>query len=93
MSFIGVTLVLYRSDIFDVIILDWGIIPCSYFGQSLMYISVEPLIEHIKNVFKIDQLPVEYQKASGMFIVYYNCKTHKQHLSAIKQMLGSYIVQ
>ena len=52
-------------------------------------ISVEPLIEHIKDIFKIDPLPVgEYQKAAGItllsvllyqIIVYYNCKTHKQH--------------
>jgi len=62
-------------------------------------ISVEPLIEHIKDVFKIDPLPVKgYQKASAMvllsvllyqIIVYYNCKTHKQHPRAIKHMLGS----
>jgi hypothetical protein len=67
--YIGVTLVLYRSNIFDVIILDWGIIHCSYFGQSLMYISVEHLIEHIKNVFKIDELVKEYQNASGKVLL------------------------
>jgi hypothetical protein len=52
-------------------------------------ISIEPLIEHIKDVFKIDPLPIrEYQKAAGLvllsvllyqIIVYYNCKTHKEH--------------
>ncbi|MBV9176847.1 MAG: transposase, partial [Nitrososphaeraceae archaeon] len=62
-------------------------------------ISVEPLIEHIKSVFKIDPLPVRgYQKAAGLvllsvllyqIIVYYNCKTHKEHPKAIKYMLGS----
>ncbi|HET7284068.1 MAG TPA: hypothetical protein VFI70_05230, partial [Nitrososphaeraceae archaeon] len=46
------------------------------------------LIEHIKDVFKIDPLPVRgYQKAAGItllsvllyqIIVYYNCKTRKQ---------------
>ena len=62
-------------------------------------ILVEPLIEHIKDVFKIDPLPIRgYQKAAGLvplsvplyqIIVYYNCKTHKQHPRAIKHMLGS----
>jgi hypothetical protein len=62
-------------------------------------ISVEPLIEHIKDVFKIDPLPVRsYQKVAGLvllstllyqIIVYYNCKTHKEHPKAIKHMLGS----
>ena len=62
-------------------------------------ISVEPLIEHIKGVFKIDPLPVRgYQKATGIvllsvllyqIIVYYNCKTRKKHPKAIKHMLGS----
>jgi hypothetical protein len=63
-------------------------------------ISVEPLIEHIKDVFKIDALPIRgYQKATGIvliavllyqIIVYYNCKTRKEHPKAIKHMLGSY---
>ena len=62
-------------------------------------ISVEPLIEHIKDVFKIDPLTVRgYQKAAGIvllsvllyqIIVYYNCKTRKEHPKAIKHMLGS----
>ena len=62
-------------------------------------ISIEPLIEHIKGVFKIDPLPVRsYQKAAGLvllsillyrIIVYYNCKAHKEHPKAIKHMLGS----
>ena len=47
--------------------------------------SIEPLIEHIKSVFRIDPLPVRgYQMAAGIvllsvllyqIIVYYNCKT------------------
>src|SRR5256714_3098455 len=47
--------------------------------------SIEPLIEHIKDVFKIDPLSIKgYQKAAGLvllsvliyqIIVYYNCKT------------------
>lgn len=63
-------------------------------------ISVEPLIEHIKDVFKIDPLPARgYQKTAGItllsvllyqIIVQYNCKTHKQHPKAIKHMLGSH---
>jgi Transposase DDE domain len=74
----------------------------SELGQAIYSwrgISIEPLIEHIKNVFKIDPLPVRgYKKAAGMtllsvllyqIIVYYNCKTHKQHPKAIKHMLGS----
>jgi hypothetical protein len=61
--------------------------------------SIEPLIEHIKDVFKIDPLSIRgYQKAAGItllsvliyqIIVYYNCKTRKQHPKAIKHMLGS----
>ena len=62
-------------------------------------ISVEPLIEHIKDVFKIDPLAVRgYKKIAGILllsvllyqiIVYYNCKTRKEHPKAIKHMLGS----
>jgi hypothetical protein len=62
-------------------------------------ISVEPLIQHIKEVFRIDPLTVRgYQKAAGIvllpvllyqIIVYYNCKTRKEHPKAIKHMLGS----
>ncbi|HKG87776.1 MAG TPA: transposase [Nitrososphaeraceae archaeon] len=62
-------------------------------------ISIEPLIEHIKDVFKIDPLPLRgYQKAAGIIllsvllyqiIVYYNCKTRKEHPKVIKHMLGS----
>jgi Transposase DDE domain len=62
-------------------------------------ISVEPLIAHIKDIFKIDPLPVRgYQKVNRLvllsvilyqIIVYYNCKTHKEHPKAIKHMLGN----
>jgi hypothetical protein len=72
-------------------------------GQVIIYswrgISVEPLIEHIKDVFKIDPLPTRgYQKADGLvllsvllyqIVVYYNCKTRKEHPKTIKHMLGS----
>jgi hypothetical protein len=61
--------------------------------------SIEPLIEHIKSVFRIDPLPVRgYQNAAGIvllsvllyqIIVYYNCKTCKEHPKTIKHMLGS----
>ena len=74
----------------------------SELGQAIYSwrgISVEPLIKHIKGVFKIDPLPVGgYQKAAGIvlllvllyqIIVYYNCKTRKEYPKAIKHMLGS----
>jgi hypothetical protein len=75
----------------------------SELGQVIIYswrsISIEPLIEHIKGVFKIDPLPVRgYQKVNRLvllsvilyqIIVYYNCKTHKEHPKAIKHMLGN----
>ena len=61
--------------------------------------SIAPLIEHIKSVFRIDPLLVRgYQMSAGIvllsvllyqIIVYYNCKTRKEHPKAIKHMLGS----
>ncbi|MGB8935156.1 MAG: hypothetical protein WCC17_08630, partial [Candidatus Nitrosopolaris sp.] len=58
--------------------------------------SVEPLIEHIKDVFKIDPLPVRgCQKAAAivllsvLIMVYYNCITGHKQPKAIKHMLGS----
>lgn len=61
--------------------------------------SIEPLIEHIKSVFRIDPLPIRgYHMAAGIvllsvllyqIIVYYNCKTCKEHPKTIKHMLGS----
>lgn len=62
--------------------------------------SIEPLIEHIKSVFRIDPLPVRgYQKAAGIvllsillyqILVYYNCKNKcNQRPKSIKHMLCS----
>ena len=62
--------------------------------------SIEPLIEHIKSVFRIDPLPVRgYQKAAGIvllsvllyqILVYYNYKTRRsQRPKSIKHMLCS----
>ena len=66
---------------------------------SLRSISIEPLIEHIKSVFRIDPSPVRgYAKASSVvllsvllyqILVYYNCKTRKDNPRAIKYMLGT----
>jgi hypothetical protein len=66
---------------------------------SLRSISIEPLIEHIKSVFRIDPLPVRgYDKACAavllsvllyQILVYYNCKTYKKNPRAIKYMLGT----
>ena len=74
----------------------------SELGQAIYSwrsISVEPLIEHIKDVFKIDPLPVRgYQKAAAIVLlsvliyqimVYYNCITGNKQPKAIKHMLGS----
>ena len=62
--------------------------------------SIEPLIEHIKSVFRIDPLPIRgYQNAAGIvllsvllyqILVYYNYKTRRsQQPKAIKHMLCS----
>ena len=62
--------------------------------------SIEPLIEHIKSVFRIDPLQVRgYQMAAGIvllsvllyqILVYYNYKTRRsQEPKAIKHMLCS----
>ena len=66
---------------------------------SLRSISIEPLIEHIKSVFRIDPLPVQgYAKGCAIvllsvllyqILVYYNCKTNKDNPMAIKYMLGT----
>ena len=60
--------------------------------------SIEPLIEHIKSVFRIDQLPVRgYDKACAIvllsvllyqILVYYNCKMQKDIPKSIKYMMG-----
>ena len=73
----------------------------SEFGQlvhSQRSISVEPLIEHIKDVFAIDPLPVRgFDKARSIVLisillyqlmVYYNYLTGRP-LRALKHMLGS----
>jgi hypothetical protein len=66
---------------------------------SLRSISIEPLIEHIKSVFRIDPLPVRgYAKGCAIvllsvllyqILVYYNCKTNNDNPRAIKYMLGT----
>jgi hypothetical protein len=66
---------------------------------SYIGLSVEPLIEYIKDVFSIDPLPVRvYQKAAAIVLlsiliyriaVYYNCKTGNKQPKAIKHMLAS----
>jgi Transposase DDE domain len=66
---------------------------------SLRSISIEPLIGHIKSVFRIDPLPVRgYNKACTIvllsvllyqMLVYYNCKTNKNNLREIKYMIGT----
>jgi hypothetical protein len=75
----------------------------SEMGQSIYNrrrISIEPLIEHIKSVFRIDQLPVRgFQAASAIVLlsvllyqimVYYNCMKNKSNLKSIKYMLGTW---
>ncbi len=62
-------------------------------------ISVEPLIEHIKSVFRIDSALVRgYEKVSGIILlsvllyqilVYYNCKIQKDNpVRAINYLIG-----
>ena len=71
-------------------------------GQSIYNqrgISIEPLIEHIKSVFRIDPLPVRgFHAVSAIVLlsvllyqimVYYNCKTDKLNPKSIKYMLGT----
>lgn len=60
--------------------------------------SIEPLIEHIKSVFRIDPLPVRgYDNVCAVvllsvllyqILVYYNCKMQKDIPKAIKYMIG-----
>jgi hypothetical protein len=61
--------------------------------------SIEPLIEHIKSVFRIDPVPVKgYEKVRNILLlsvllyqilVYYNCKTQKTGSKrAIKYLIG-----
>ena len=71
-------------------------------GQSIYNrrgISIEPLIEHIKSVFRIDPLPIRgFHAVSAIVLlsvllyqimVYYNCKTDKLNPKSIKYMLGT----
>lgn len=60
--------------------------------------SIEPLIEHIKSIFRIDPLPARgYDKVSAIILlsvliyqilVYYNCKLQNDNPRAIKYMIG-----
>jgi hypothetical protein len=62
-------------------------------------ISIEPLIEHIKSVFRIDPLSVRgFHKVSAIVLlsvllyqimVYYNCKKNRSNPKSIKYMLGA----
>jgi hypothetical protein len=74
----------------------------SNLGQAIYSqrrISVEPLIEHIKSVFRIDPLPTRgLHKVSAIVLlsvllyqlmVYYNCKTEKINPKSIKYILGT----
>ena len=66
---------------------------------SLRSTSVEPLIGHIKSVFRIYPLPVRgHDRACTLgplsvllyqILVYYNCKTYRDNPMAIKYMLGT----
>ncbi len=75
----------------------------SALGQAIYSqrgISVEPLIEHIKSVFRIDPLPARgFHTVSAIVLlsvllyqimVYYNCKTEKINPKSIKYMLGTW---
>jgi hypothetical protein len=74
----------------------------SELGQAIYSqrrISIEPLIEHIKSVFRIDPLPARgFHTVSAIVLlsvllfqlmVYYNCKTEKINPKSIKYMLGT----
>jgi len=74
----------------------------SEMGQAIYSqrkISVEPLIEHIKSVFRIDPLPERgFHTVSAIVLlsvllyqimVYYNCKKDKSNPKSIKYMLGT----
>jgi Transposase DDE domain len=75
----------------------------SEIGQAIYSrrrISIEPLIEHIKSVFRIDPLPARgFHKVSSIvllsvllyqLIVYYNCKKDEPNPKSIKYMLGNW---
>jgi hypothetical protein len=62
-------------------------------------VSGEPLIEHIKSVFRIDPLPIRgFQSVSAIVLlsvllyqlmIYFNWKTEKINPKSIKYMLGT----
>jgi hypothetical protein len=71
------------------------------YNQRGISASIEPLIEHIKSVFRIDPLPVYgFQSVSAIVLlsvllyqimVYYNCKIDKSKPpKSIKYMLGTW---
>ena len=75
----------------------------SVLGQAIYSqrrISIEPLIEHIKSVFKIDPSPVRRFNAISAIVllsvllyqlmVYYNCKTKNINPKSIKYMLDTW---
>ncbi len=75
----------------------------SALGQTIYNrrrISVEPLIEHIKSMFRIDSLPTRgFHAVSSIILlsvllyhlmVYYNCKVGKLNPKSIKYMLGTW---
>ena len=75
----------------------------SVLGQAIYShrrISVEPLIEHIKSVFRIDPSPSRgFHTVSAIVLlsvliyqimVYYNCKTKKINPKSIKYMVGTW---
>ena len=74
----------------------------STLGQTIYNqrgISIEPLIEHIKSVFRIDQLPAPGFHTVSVIVllsvllyqimVYYNCKVGNSNPKSIKYMLGT----
>ncbi len=74
----------------------------SVLGQAIYNqrrISIEPLIEHIKSVFRIDPLPARGLSTVSAIVllsvllyqimVYYNCKVGKLNPKSIKYMLGT----
>ncbi len=60
--------------------------------------SIEPLIEHIESLFRLDPLPLRgYEKVCTIVLLsvllyqilfYYNCKMKKDNTKAIKYMIG-----
>ncbi len=75
----------------------------SALGQAIYSqrrISIEPLIEHIKSVFRIDPLPARgFSMISAIVLlsvllyqlmVYYNCKKENSNPKSIKYMLGTW---